>query len=86
MKKEVSLKELSNFVKEFLNDLQTSNVCKNVIGLYGNLGAGKTTFVKEVAKQLGVTSDVTSPTFTLMQEYEISRQPSAVSRQLKAKS
>jgi len=40
-----------------------------VISLEGPLGAGKTHFVKAVADALGVTEDVTSPTFTLLQSY-----------------
>lgn len=39
-----------------------------VIG--GDLGTGKTTFVKGVARALGVRDPVTSPTFTIVQEYE----------------
>lgn len=40
-----------------------------VISLEGDLGAGKTTFAKGFAEGLGVTSTVTSPTFTVMNEY-----------------
>lgn len=40
-----------------------------VVSLEGPLGAGKTHFVKAVASALGVSSDVTSPTFTLLQSY-----------------
>lgn len=40
-----------------------------VIILRGNLAAGKTTFVKEMVKYLGITDDVTSPTFSLQQCY-----------------
>ena len=42
----------------------------DVVLLVGELGAGKTTFVQGVASGLGVTDDVTSPTFTLCQVYE----------------
>jgi ATPase, YjeE family len=41
-----------------------------VIALSGSLGAGKTVLVKGVAKTLGITEAIVSPTFTLVQEYE----------------
>jgi tRNA threonylcarbamoyladenosine biosynthesis protein TsaE len=41
-----------------------------VVGLSGYLGAGKTAFVKAVAKILGVNESVTSPTFVLMKFYK----------------
>ena len=40
-----------------------------VIALHGELGAGKTTFVQGLARALGVTRPVTSPTFTVCIEY-----------------
>ena len=46
-----------------------------IILLEGELGAGKTTFTKGLAKALGVTEEVTSPTFTLMNVYEDGRLP-----------
>ena len=40
-----------------------------VIALYGELGAGKTAFVRGLARGLGVDAAVTSPTFTIVNEY-----------------
>ena len=41
-----------------------------IIGLIGDLGGGKTTFVKGIASGLGVKGSITSPTFTLLKEYK----------------
>ncbi|MGG7048170.1 MULTISPECIES: tRNA (adenosine(37)-N6)-threonylcarbamoyltransferase complex ATPase subunit type 1 TsaE [unclassified Campylobacter] len=43
---------------------------QGVVILQGNLASGKTTFVKALAKFHGITEDVTSPTFSVMQSYE----------------
>lgn len=40
-----------------------------IIALHGNLGAGKTVFSRGFARGLGITEPVTSPTFTIAQEY-----------------
>ncbi|WP_178197647.1 tRNA (adenosine(37)-N6)-threonylcarbamoyltransferase complex ATPase subunit type 1 TsaE [Ligilactobacillus sp. Marseille-Q7487] len=47
----------------------------DVLLLDGQLGAGKTTFTKGLAKGLGITRNVKSPTFTLIREYQQGRLP-----------
>ena len=42
----------------------------DVVVLAGDLGTGKTTFVKGAARGLGITEPVTSPTFAIVQEYD----------------
>lgn len=44
---------------------------ENVIGFSGNLGAGKTTFIKYLLKSLGVEQNVISPTFVLRRDYDL---------------
>ncbi|MGH3127023.1 MAG: tRNA (adenosine(37)-N6)-threonylcarbamoyltransferase complex ATPase subunit type 1 TsaE [Gaiellaceae bacterium] len=44
-------------------------VVGDVVGVSGELGAGKTTFVRGACRALGVTSPVTSPTFTIGHRY-----------------
>ena len=40
-----------------------------IFAFYGDLGAGKTTFIKQIAGQLGVKEGVNSPTFAIINEY-----------------
>ncbi|MRX56703.1 tRNA (adenosine(37)-N6)-threonylcarbamoyltransferase complex ATPase subunit type 1 TsaE [Bacillus idriensis] len=47
----------------------------DVITLEGDLGAGKTTFTKGLAKGMGIRKNVNSPTFTIMKEYRDGRLP-----------
>jgi tRNA threonylcarbamoyladenosine biosynthesis protein TsaE len=50
---------------EFLPLLQQSNI----VAFYGEMGAGKTTFIKAICMELGVTNVVNSPTFAIVNEY-----------------
>ena len=66
-----------NFLCESIEETQkvAKNLAKKtppgtVIALVGELGAGKTTFTKGFARQMGVKDPVTSPTFKLVSEYK----------------
>lgn len=69
MKKEYISKsqtETKNIAKDFIDTIDEG--C--VIALIGDLGAGKTTFTKGIAKSLNINETISSPTFTLLKEYE----------------
>ncbi len=42
---------------------------RGILAFYGSMGAGKTTLIKAIAKNLGVTGNTASPTFSLVNEY-----------------
>ena len=46
---------------------------RTVFAFYGNMGAGKTTFIRALCQQLGVTDTITSPTFAIVNEYASTR-------------
>lgn len=48
---------------------------RRVFAFYGKMGAGKTTFVKAICEALGVEDVITSPTFAIVNEYELSQKP-----------
>jgi len=54
---------------EALLEYVSSNFLEGVIILKGDLAAGKTTFVKNMAKKMGIDEEVTSPTFSLQHCY-----------------
>lgn len=60
-----SLTETENLAKKIAKKIENGMV----ILLYGDIGAGKTTFTKFLLNNLGVKSIVSSPTFTLLNEY-----------------
>jgi tRNA threonylcarbamoyladenosine biosynthesis protein TsaE len=59
--------QTQDIAKEILRKLSD----KNVILLQGELGSGKTTFTKGLAKALGITQNIKSPTYTYVNSYEI---------------
>lgn len=56
------------------HDLAQQLTGGDIILLTGDLGAGKTTFTKGIAAALGITDDIVSPTFTLMQVYTLPKE------------
>lgn len=46
------------------------NVTSKIILVYGDMGSGKTTLIKSIVKNLGSKDDVSSPTFSIVNEYE----------------
>lgn len=64
-----SLSDIDRAAAEFLR--QTEG--RNIIALYGQMGAGKTTFTTAICRVLGVNEDaVSSPTFAIVNEYRTS--------------
>ncbi|MEX2012886.1 MAG: tRNA (adenosine(37)-N6)-threonylcarbamoyltransferase complex ATPase subunit type 1 TsaE [Candidatus Levyibacteriota bacterium] len=59
--------ETQSIGKQLGRDLKQGTV----IALYGELGAGKTTFVQGMAKSLGVKNRILSPTFIIVRKYKI---------------
>ncbi|MES2471051.1 MAG: tRNA (adenosine(37)-N6)-threonylcarbamoyltransferase complex ATPase subunit type 1 TsaE [Patescibacteria group bacterium] len=53
-----------------------------ILGLYGNLGAGKTTFTQFIAKELGIKENITSPTFVIQKSYAINPAVRSIYRKL----
>jgi tRNA threonylcarbamoyladenosine biosynthesis protein TsaE len=62
-------------LEEFGREFSKSLVPGAVVALVGDLGAGKTTLTRAIAEGLGVTDPVTSPTFTIINEYGGGRLP-----------
>ena len=46
---------------------------RTVVAFRGEMGAGKTTLIREIAAQLGATDTVTSPTFAIVNQYDFYR-------------
>jgi len=66
-----NLIETEKFGEDFAKELKPNTV----VALIGPLGAGKTTLTKAIAKGLGVCENISSPTFTIVCEYETGRLP-----------
>ena len=62
-----SLDTIRETAREFINNMGG----RTVFAFYGSMGAGKTTFVKAVCEEMGVKDVVNSPTFAIINEYEV---------------
>lgn len=61
-----SLETINETARQFIEQIGD----KTVFAFNGTMGAGKTTFIKAICKELGVIETVNSPTFSIVNEYE----------------
>lgn len=57
--------QLPEAAKQFVQSMNQNTV----FAFYGKMGAGKTTFIKAICEELGVTDVINSPTFSIVNEY-----------------
>ena len=62
-----SEEETEKFAAEFAKNIKLGSI----IALHGDLGAGKTVFSRGFARGIGITEPISSPTFTIIQEYPL---------------
>ena len=68
-----SLEEIGTAAQEFVQYISSSDLQSNIFAFFGQMGAGKTTFIKAICKELGVVDAVNSPTFTIVNEYRAAK-------------
>jgi tRNA threonylcarbamoyladenosine biosynthesis protein TsaE len=66
-----NLEGMQKVAGEFISGLTMSRSGATVVGLYGDLGAGKTSFTQGAARALGIEEVVVSPTFVIEKIYEL---------------
>jgi len=62
----ISLQETNKAAISFLKEFKK----ERIFAFYGEMGAGKTTFIKALCKSLGSKDNITSPTFAIINEYD----------------
>ena len=60
-----SIDNIREAARQFVGNMGDASV----FAFYGNMGAGKTTFIKAICEELGVEDVITSPTFAIVNEY-----------------
>jgi len=66
MNKSFNITDINSIAQEILRSVNSK-----VLLFYGELGVGKTTLISEIVKELGCDTDVSSPTFSIVNEYEV---------------
>jgi len=66
MNKSFNITDINSVAKEVLRSVDSK-----VLLFYGEMGVGKTTLIAEIVNELGCMTDVSSPTFSIVNEYEI---------------
>ena len=66
MKRTNTLAELPDIASLILENINSKTLL-----LYGEMGVGKTTLVKELAQKLGIKESISSPTFSIVNEYDL---------------
>ena len=61
------IEHIREAAREFVKEIGEHRV----FAFYGSMGAGKTTFIKAICEELGVQDVITSPTFAIVNEYEV---------------
>lgn len=60
-----NLSDIESVANKFVENMGS----RKVFAFYGEMGAGKTTFIKAICTTLGVSETITSPTFSIVNEY-----------------
>ncbi len=68
----ISIDNIREAARQFISQMDG----RTVFAFYGQMGAGKTTFIKAVCEEMGVSDVITSPTFAIVNEYSV--EPSAL--------
>ena len=69
MNQNYNLHQLPEITSEIIKSVENK-----ILLFYGQMGVGKTTLIKEICRQLGVLDNISSPTFSLVNEYQTSTQ------------